>query len=217
MKDLIQCLRYTLGLAICGMVIAYLTKINLGLAPWEVLSKGISLHVPLTFGQVIIAVSAVVFIMDIIMKEKIGVGMILDVFLVGIFVDLFSWLDLLPDINSLPVKIVVYCISIFVMGFAQFLCMSAGQGMGPRDAMLVGIGKRLRKLPIGAVQMIILCSVLAIGWLLGGPVGIGTLIMMFGLGPALQVWCIIFHTELRDVEQKGLLDYLVKKQDKDIR
>ena len=70
--DLIQCIRYTAGLAICGLVIYYLTKIDLGLAPWEVLSKGISLHVPLTFGQVIIVISAVVLILDIIMKEKIG-------------------------------------------------------------------------------------------------------------------------------------------------
>ena len=211
--DLIQCVRYTAGLAICGLVIYYLTKIDLGLAPWEVLSKGISLHVPLTFGQVIIVISAVVLILDIIMKEKIGIGMILDVFLVGVFVDLFTMLDPLPEISSFPVKIVVYCVSIFVMGFAQFLCMSAGQGMGPRAALLVGIGKRMRKVPIGGVQMMLLCTVLAIGWMLGGPVGVGTLIMMIGLGPALQVWSAVFHTELRDVEHKGLLDYVVSDQD----
>ena len=197
--DLIQCIRYTAGLAICGLVIYYLTKIDLGLAPWEVLSKGISLHVPLTFGQVIIVISAVVLILDIIMKEKIGIGMILDVFLVGVFVDLFTMLDPLPEISSFPVKIVVYCVSIFVMGFAQFL--------------LVGIGKRMRKVPIGGVQMMLLCTVLAIGWMLGGPVGVGTLIMMIGLGPALQVWSAVFHTELRDVEHKGLLDYVVSDQE----
>lgn len=211
-KDLIQCIRYTLGLAICGMVIAYLAKLNLGLAPWEVLSKGLSLHCPLSFGQVIIAISAVIFIIDIILKEKIGVGMILDVFLVGVFVDLFTLLDLLPNIESFPIKIVAYCISIFIMGFAQFICMSAGQGMGPRDALLVGIGKRMRKVPIGAVQMMLLCTVLIIGWLLGGPVGVGTLIMMFGLGPALQFWSMVFHTELRDVEHKGLPDYIARGQ-----
>ena len=212
-KDLLQCIRYTAGLAVCGLVIYYLTKIDLGLAPWEVLSKGLSLHVPLSFGQVIIAISAVVLVLDIIMKEKIGIGMILDVFLVGVFVDIFTMLDPLPEIGSFPVKIAVYCVSIFVMGFAQFLCMSAGQGMGPRDALLVGIGKRMRKIPIGGVQMMLLCSVLAIGWMLGGPVGVGTLIMMVGLGPALQVWCIVFRTELRDVEHKGLLDYVVRQQD----
>ena len=68
-NDLLQWIRYTAGLAICGFVIYCLTKTELGLAPWEILSKGISMHCPLSFGQVIIAVSVVVFIIDLLMKE----------------------------------------------------------------------------------------------------------------------------------------------------
>ena len=211
MNDLMQCLRYVLGLFICGMVVYYLTKMDLGLGPWELFSKGLSLHCPFTFGQVIIAVSIIILAIDIILKEKIGLGMILDTLLLGVFVDIYTWIDPLPDISNFSVKIIIYCLSIFVMGFAQFLCMSAGQGMGPRDALLVGIGKHLEKLPIGAVQLIILGTVLLAGWLLGGPVGAGTVIMMIGLGPALQMWSAIFRTELREVEHKGVLEYVTKR------
>lgn len=209
-KDVLQWLRYTCGLAIYGFITYYLTKVNLGLAPWEILSKGISLHVPLTFGQVIIVVSIIILIVDILMKETIGVGMILDAVLVGVFVDLFTWLDPLPGTDILEVKVCVYFICVVFMGFAQFTCMASAQGLGPRDALLIGMGKRMRGVPIGAVQMGTLFTVFLIGWMLGGPVGIGTVITMLGWGPTLQLWCHVFRFEPRDVVHKSLLDYVRK-------
>ena len=207
-NDLLQWIRYTAGLAICGFVIYCLTKTKLGLAPWEILSKGISMHCPLSFGQVIIAVSVAVFIIDLLMKEVIGVGMILDTILVGVFVDLFTWLDLMPAFNGYIVKICVYIAGLVFMGLAQYLCMSSGQGLGPRDTLIVGAGKRLRGIPIGAVQMGILVMVFLGGWMLGGPVGPGTVLSVALLGPALQLWCGIFHFEPRDISNKSLLDYI---------
>ena len=125
-NDLLQWIRYTAGLAICGFVIYCLTKTELGLAPWEILSKGISMHCPLSFGQVIIAVSVVVFIIDLLMKEVIGVGMILDTILVGVFADLFTWLDLMPAFNGYIVKICVY-----IAGLEQVTIIHGrGEGIG---------------------------------------------------------------------------------------
>ena len=212
-KDFVQWIRYTSGLVIYGFITYYLTKINLGLAPWEILSKGISLHCPLTFGQVIIVVSVVILIIDILMKETIGVGMLLDAALVGVFVDVFTWLDPLPYVDALWIKIAVYLVGIVIMAFAQYLCMSSGQGLGPRDALLVGMGKRMRHVPIGAVQMGTLITVFIIGWLLGGPVGPGTVLTMLGMGPMLQVWCRVFSFEPRDVKHKSFLDYIRKNDD----
>ena len=207
-QDFKQCIRYTFGLAIYAMATYCLVEIRLGLAPWEILAKGISLHCPLSFGQVIITISITLFIIDVFLKEKIGLGMILDALLVGVFVDLFTWLDLLPKVDSLVGRIGIYIVCLFIMGYAMYLCMSAGQGMGPRDTLLVGLGRRVRRIPIGAVQAAMLITVFLIGWALGGPVGIGTVISVIAMGPILQLYCQLFHFEPRDVVHKSLLDYV---------
>ena len=189
-----------------------LVEIRLGLAPWEILAKGISLHCPLSFGQVIITISITLFIIDVLLKEKIGIGMILDALLVGVFVDFFTWLDLLPKVDSLVGRIGIYIVCLFIMSFAMYLCMSSGQGMGPRDTLLVGLGRRVRKIPIGAVQAAMLITVFLVGWALGGPVGIGTVISVIAMGPILQFYCQLFHFEPRDVVHKSLLDYARKEK-----
>ena len=98
-KDFLQWIRFIGGLAFYAFGTYFLVKADLGLAPWEILAMGISYHCPLTFGQVIIAISVGVFIFDVIMREKIGVGMILDAFLVGVFADMFLKTDVLPPVQ----------------------------------------------------------------------------------------------------------------------
>ena len=207
-KDFLQWIRFIGGLAFYAFGTYFLVKADLGLAPWEILAMGISYHCPLTFGQVIIAISVGVFIFDVIMREKIGVGMILDAFLVGVFADMFLKTDVLPQPDGYLQKGAVYVAGLFIMCFGQFICMSSAQGIGPRDAMLVAIGRRVRKVPIGVVQCAILLTVFLIGWALGGPFGAGTVISVVLMGPILQMYCRLFRFEPRDVVHKSLLDYI---------
>ena len=209
-KDILQCLRYVVALMIYAVAINAATNTNLGLGPWEVFSMGLSKHLPLTFGQCVITVSVIIVIIDIVMKEKIGIGMILDAFLVGTFIDICMALDFVPHFtdSSLAVKILAYLITIPMMSLATYLTMSACQGMGPRDTLVVALGRRVRRIPIGVVMNAMLVAVTLIGWYLGGPVGIGTLISAFGIGATLQFWCAFFHFEPRDVEHKSLADYV---------
>lgn len=206
-KDPLQWVRFICGLAIYAFGTYFLVKADLGLAPWEILAMGISYHCPLTFGQVIIAISIVIFIFDLIMREKIGVGMIFDVFLVGTFADMFLKLDILPQLDGYIMRGAVYIAGLTIMCFGQFVCMSSAQGVGPRDAMLIGIGKRVRKVPIGAVQFAILLAAFLTGWALGGPAGIGTIISVAFMGSLLQLFCRIFRFEPRDIVHKSLADY----------
>ena len=206
-KDIRQWFTFLLGLAIYACGTYGLVKTDLGLAPWEIFAMGISFHSPLSFGQSIITISIVIVIIDIILKGTIGMGIILDTIFVGVFVDMFTAINFLPDLTSLPVRVLVYLIGIALMSFGMFLTLTAAQGVGPRDTLMLVLGSKIRRVPIGAVQFGLLFFAFVMGFLLGGPIGIGTIISVTCMGAMLQVWCHLFRFEPRDVDHKSLLDY----------
>ena len=166
----------------------YLTiQANLGASPWDVLSLGMSKTFGILYGTASIAVSLAILGIDVKMREPIGIAMFIDAFVVGKSVDFFNWLGLVPKCNSIWVGIPVMLLGLVILGYTQYTYMAASLGCGPRDTLLVGLSKRIRALPIGAVSIAILSTATFIGWLLGGPVGIGTVICAFLAGPIMQM------------------------------
>ena len=201
-----EILKSALGLFIFSIGVYLTIQANIGLAPWDCLSMGVSARVGYSYGIVHTVISILILIVDILLKEKIGYGTILDALLVGNYVDLIAWFDLLPTIESVPVSCVMVIIGLFIMGYGQYFYMDAAQGCGPRDSLLIALGKRFPRTPIGVVQTFMVGIALLIGWLLGGPVGIGTIISVFGMGTALQIVCKIMHFEPRNVVHKNVLE-----------
>ena len=117
--------------------------------------------------------------------------MFIDAIVVGKAVDFFNRLNVVPACDSPWKGVPVMLMGLFIMAYTQYAYMIASLGCGPRDTLLVGLAKRLNKLPIGAVSIALLSAATLIGWLLGGPVGVGTLICAFGTGPIMQ---FAFHT-----------------------
>ena len=166
----------------------YLTiQANLGAAPWDVLSLGISRTLGILYGTASIAVSLTILTIDILLKEPIGIAMFIDAVVVGKSVDFFNWLHPVPQCESIFVGIPVMFAGLVILAYTQFTYMVASLGCGPRDTLLVGLAKRARKVPIGAISIALLGSATLIGWLLGGPVGIGTVICAFASGPIMQL------------------------------
>ncbi len=166
----------------------YLTiQANIGAGPWDVLNLGISKTLGILYGTASIAVSYSILAIDIAMKEPIGIAMFIDAFVVGKAVDFFNRINLVPKCDSLWVGIVVMVIGLFIMAYTQYTYMSASLGCGPRDTLLVALVKRAGRIPLGAVSIGLLSLATLIGWLLGGPVGVGTLICAFGTGPIMQM------------------------------
>ena len=201
-----EILKSALGLFFysCGV---YLTvQASIGIAPWECLSMGIAPKVGMSFGTVHAISGIIILLIDLAMKEKIGYGTILDALLVGNYVDWIGYFELIPVSKSIPLSIVMVIIGLFVMGFGQYFYMAAGQSCGPRDSLLIAIGKRFPRTPIGVVQTVIVAIVLFTGWILGGPIGIGTVISMFFAGTALQIVCRIMHFEPRNIVHKNVLE-----------
>ena len=201
-----EILKSALGLFIFSIGVYLTIQADIGLAPWDCLSMGVSGKVGYSYGIVHTVISIIILIIDILLKEKIGYGAILDALLVGNYVDLIDHIITLPQFHSIPISCIMVIIGLFIMGYGQYFYMDAAQGCGPRDSLLIALGKRFPKTPIGVVQTVLVGIALLIGWLLGGPVGIGTVISVFGMGTALQIVCKILHFEPRDVVHKNVFE-----------
>ncbi len=200
-------IRTVFGLFIFAAGVALEMQSNIGMAPWETFAVGVANHVPFRFGTVHVTISLIIVVIDLLMKEKIGTGTVLDALLVGNFADLIVRTGLIPLQHSILSGAALLIIGMILMAVGQYFYMGAGLGFGPRDTMMVGLGKRFRTIPIGAVQTAILVVVLCAGWLLGAPVGIGTLITVFGLGTTMQMVFKALHFDPRGIEQTGFVEF----------
>ena len=170
-----------------GLGVYMTIQANIGAGPWDVLNLGLSGTLGILYGSASIAVSLTILVIDILLREPIGIAMFIDAVVVGKAVDFFNHVNAVPACQSPLTGIPVMIVGLFIMAYTQYTYMIASLGCGPRDTLLVGLAKRAGKLPIGAVSIALLSTATLIGWLLGGPVGIGTIICAFGTGPIMQI------------------------------
>ena len=183
---LLNSLIAALSLFVNGFGVYLTIHADIGAAPWDVLNLGLSKTLHIIYGSASIAVSLTILIIDILLKENIGIAMFIDAVTVGKAVDFFEWLDIVPVPKTLVGSIVMILIGLVIIGYTQMLYMKAALGCGPRDTLLVGLTRRVPKIPIGAVSIALLSTATLVGWLLGGPVGIGTILCAFASGPIMQ-------------------------------
>ena len=185
----------------------YLTiQANIGAAPWDVLSLGVSKTLGIIYGSASIAISLTILLIDILLREPIGLAMFIDAIVVGKSVDFFNWLGLVSPATSLLTALPLMIAGLFIIAYTQYGYMLASLGCGPRDTLLVGLAKRLDRVPIGAVSIALLGTATFIGWLLGGQVGIGTLICAFGSGPIMQLAFQSVHFDATRIRHQQLKD-----------
>ncbi len=185
----------------------YLTiQANIGAGPWDVLNLGVSKSLGILYGSASIAISLTILVIDILLREPIGIAMFIDAIVVGKAVDFFNWIHAVPPCSSLWTGIPVMVVGLFILGYTQYTYMAASLGCGPRDTLLVGLAKRVKRLPIGTVSIALLSTATLIGWLLGGPVGVGTLICAFGAGPVMQLAFATVHFDATSVRHQRLKD-----------
>lgn len=200
-----------LGRLLFGLVLfsvgGYLSiQANVGLAPWSAFSMGVSGRTGLLYGDVSVITSFVILAVDLCLKEKIGVGTLLDAVLIGKLTDLLLALELMPKMENFWAGVAVLLLGQVVTAVGSYYYIGAALGCGPRDALMVALGKRLKKTPIGLVRMLIEGTALLIGWALGAKVGLGTVISVFGMGTILQVTFQILKFDVKDITHEGLSD-----------
>jgi uncharacterized membrane protein YczE len=171
--------RLHLGLAGFGLSLALMVRARLGLGPWDVLHQGIARHLGVQLGWVTIAVSGLVLLAWIPLRQRPGLGTLSNVIIVGLVVN--GALDLLPAPGLVAWRAVWLTAGIGLNGLATACYIGAGLGPGPRDGLMTGIAARGHSLRV--VRTLIELSVLAIGFALGGTVGVGTVAYALSIGP----------------------------------
>ncbi len=201
-----QWLQIAAGLLVFAFGVHLTIYANIGLAPWDCLGMGISYHTPLNYGASMTIVAILVLGIDLLLKEKIGYGTIIDALLTGNFVQMFNDLNTLSENHHLWLGIASMLVGFIFMSLGMYVYMKVGQCCGPRDAFLVGIGKRFPKVPIGFIQIVMWAAVLLTGWSLGGSVGIGTIISTIGAGAVMQIVYNIISFEPRDIKHRDIFE-----------
>ena len=205
-KILWEWLKIISGLIVFSLGVHLTIYANIGLAPWDCLGMGIANHTPLNYGMSMTLIAVTVLIIDILLKERIGFGTIIDAFFTGSFIQAFNYLNPFPENRNLWLGIGIMLVGFVFMALGMWIYMSCRQCCGPRDALLVGLGKRFKKIPIGIVEVMLWAVVLLFGYLLGGPVGIGTLISTFGAGLVMQLIYSLIHFEPRNLKHKNVIE-----------
>jgi uncharacterized membrane protein YczE len=171
--------RLLLGLVLCGTGISFQIQADLGLGPWEVLHQGISDRTGIPIGTVSILVGFVVLLGWIPLREKPGIGTLLNILVIGATTDV--WLTFLPQPDPLWLRIVFMAMGPIGFGIGSGFYIGAGLGPGPRDGLMTGIAARGHSVRV--VRTGIELAALSLGWLLGGTVGLGTVVFAVTIGP----------------------------------
>jgi hypothetical protein len=182
-KPRIKTLFYlVLGLVIFGFGESLLIHSMIGLSPWLVLAEGIAINLNWSIGFATFACSVVVLLMWLPLKQQPGVGTILNIIIIAGTIDMSMYLFDFST-TSYFTNLLVSSLGVILVGLGSGIYLIANLGPGPRDGLMTGL-QRVTQYPIAWVRVCIEVSVVGVGWILGGTVGVGTLLFAFGIGPA---------------------------------
>lgn len=180
----LRLLQMMAGLTGFGVSLAMLLESGLGGAPWDVLHAALADRLGLTVGTVSIAVSFVLLVLWVPLREQIGIGTVANSIWVGVSIDL--GMLVLPEARSLAIAVSMMAAGVVLNGISGAVYIGAQLGAGPRDGLMTGLGRVLSR-PVGPVRIVLEVLVLVTGWALGGPLGVGTVVYAIALGPVIQL------------------------------
>jgi uncharacterized membrane protein YczE len=182
------------GITVIGFSIAMSVRAELGVAPWDVFHQGVAAVTDLSFGLVVIMVGVVVLVAWIPLRQRLGVGTVINTLAVGLIADLGLWL--IPEQHLLATRIPLLLVSLVLFGVGGGLYIGAGLGPGPRDGLMTALAARGHRLWV--VRTVLECSVLLVGFALGGDIGVGTILIALGIGPLTHAALRRYHLPVHD-------------------
>lgn len=203
MDYLKRIIRLIAGLFICALGVTLLYKANLGLNPWGTLDLGLHKVFGITIGFSSQMVGLMIILASLFLGIRPGLGTLLNMFFIGFFFDLLNKMTKAITLEALPIQLVVFFLGMMAFNFGVYFYLSSRLGGGPRDGLMIGLVKRLN-LPVAPIRMSLEATALIIGFLLGGKVGIGTVILTLFNGPILQYTFKFFHFDPKTTKQETL-------------
>ena len=173
-----------LGLIIFGLGEGLLIVSSSGASPWSVLAQGLFLNIGFSVGLITIFISIAVLLLWFPLKQKPGIGTILNALIIGLMID--ACIRYVPTPENYFNQVFLGAIAVFTVGLGGGIYLVANLGPGPRDGLMIGLQKKTN-LPIALVRAVLEITVMSIGWYLGGTIGVGTLLFAFGIGPCIAL------------------------------
>jgi uncharacterized membrane protein YczE len=174
-----------IGFILFGLAIDIMVQAGIGLGPWDVLHMALTYHFPITLGEANIAVAALIIVCDVILREPLGWGTVANMLFIGLWIDLLK-----PFVPAVPeivwIQIPYLLLSTLVMGFATAIYVGVNAGAGPRDSLMLALS-RISKTSLRIARTCLEIIAVALGWTLGGPAWLGTVVFAVSVGPAVQL------------------------------
>lgn len=212
-NKLIVAIKLVFGLFVFALGVVFTMNAGIGVAPWDVFHQGISKVTGITVGRANIYMGMIIIILDIVLGQAIGWATVCNMILIGTFMDILMLNNLVPIFQGFLPRLIMLILGMIIEGYGCYLYISAGLGAGPRDGLMVVLTNKTGK-PVGIIKSIIEICAVTVGFILGGNLGIGTLIMAIFTG---QIWEIIFKSvnfNVSGVEHRFIQDdiqYLKEK------
>lgn len=203
MRIYLRLLRLILGLFLYAAGVATILNARIGCLPWDVFHTGLAGTTGISIGVATIVVGIGIIAVILLLKEKVGLGSLLNLVLVGVFLDLILWLNIIPLASDYFWGIPMIVLGLFLLAFGTYLYIGARFGAGPRDSLMVALAKKTR-LPIGVCRGAVELAALVSGWSLGGMVGLGTVISALLVGFCLQLVFRVLKFDATTVKHQTL-------------
>ncbi|MEW1959147.1 hypothetical protein [Kineococcus sp. NPDC059986] len=172
--------RLLVGLVLYGVAEGLMVLAHVGVGPWTVFATGLAERTGAGVGWLTNVIGVAVLLLWIPLRQKPGIGTVLNVLLVGTAIE--ATVDLLPAPDHLALRVPLFAAGLVLLAVASGVYIGAGLGPGPRDGLMTGLHARTGR-PLWLCRAVVEVSVLVVGWLLGGNVGVGTVVFAFGIGP----------------------------------
>lgn len=194
------------GQGLTGLGVVFMLQANIGLEPWSVLQDGLTKTFGMSFGNAAILVGVAAVVLALVLKETFGIGTIICVFFSGWWIDFFLWLDIVPLQTSIPGGVISLLIGLELLAISTWAYMRECLGSGSRDALMVALARRTGKSE-GLCRSVVEGTVILTGWLLGGQVGLGTVIAMVAIGALIDLNFRLLQFDPKTLQHENLADF----------
>lgn len=203
-KEFLKYIKLISGLFFCAVGIVTILNADLGLSPWDVLNQGLNKQMEITLGQANIGIGLIVVLIGLYFKQPLGSGTVLNVMLVGIFIDFLIGLNIIPWANGIQNQIILFIVGLIIFALGSYMYISTGCGCGPRDGLMVVLTKRTG-FSVGKIRLCLETSAMIVGYFLGGRVGIGTVIFSLITGYIIQFFFKVFKQDIKQIEHRSVI------------
>lgn len=203
-KEFLKYIKLISGLFFCAVGIVTILNADLGLSPWDVLNQGLNKQMGITLGQANIGIGLIVILIGLYFKQPLGSGTVLNVMLVGIFIDFLIGLNIIPWANGIQNQIILFIVGLIIFALGSYMYISTGCGCGPRDGLMVVLTKRTG-FSVGKIRLCLETSAMIVGYFLGGRVGIGTVIFSLITGYIIQFFFKVFKQDIKQIEHRSVI------------